>query len=607
MNSNPMVTPNSHDSVLLEIGKYRLIAELAQGGMGNVYLAVAQGPAGFNKLVVVKELKPELCDDQSYVAMFLDEARLAARLIHPNIVQTNEVGSDGRRHFMVMEYLDGRSLHRIGRRLGDRLTLGSRLRIVGDCLLGLHFAHELREFDGVPLDVVHRDVGPLNVFVTFAGQAKVIDFGIAKATDSSFETKVGVIKGRVAYMSPEQACGTKVDRRSDVYSAGVMLWEAAAGRRLWPGLNDIEILKRLLGQGPPLLRDVAPDAPRDLQAICDRAMATSRDARYATAADLLGDLEGHLAVRNDVLGMREIGALAAQVFADERRKMAAVIDQTLTRLRGGHRSGITQRVTAPIAGGPASGRLAVAAQMCVPTPASGSLPLSGATLPPRNSSRAAPATTTTLQPPWESRWGSKRVALLGSAASALLLGCVLLGLAVRYVGTRHAGLAAPVPATDSALVAAAAAPHEAPELVEVIAHVSPPTAQIAIDGAPVLGNPFHGHYPKNGEIHHIFASADGYESKSKDISFDDNLSLDVSLDRRVVVSPARPTAPPSGRVVRHSAPPAPPVLLPHDVPLDRPADRSATVWIDLPRPATSGEAVRPALRPITSRNPYAVP
>src|SRR5580704_8184150 len=275
-----------------EIGRYRIVAELARGGMGIVHLAVSQGPGGFNKLLVVKELKPELARDETYVAMFLDEARLAARLAHPNIVQTLEVGSEGSRHYMVMEYLDGRSLHRTIRRFRDSggFPVGAHLRVLAESLLGLHHAHELVDFDGQPLDIVHRDVSPLNVFVTFDGQTKIIDFGIAKSVDSSLETKTGVLKGRVAYMAPEQAWGHEVDRRCDVYSAGVMIWEAAAGRRLWPGMGDVEILARLLREPPPTLCTVRPDAPEDLEAICARAMEKRPEERYSSTAELLEDL-----------------------------------------------------------------------------------------------------------------------------------------------------------------------------------------------------------------------------------------------------------------------------------------------------------------------------
>jgi serine/threonine protein kinase len=345
-------------AIVPEMGKYHLIAELARGGMGNVYLAALCGPGAFNKLLVLKELKPELSDNETYVAMFLEEARLAARLVHPNIVQTNEVSSEDKRHYMAMEYLDGRSLSRIVRRFGrgDGFPIGAQLRIIGDALLGLHHAHELRGFDGEPLGIVHRDVSPLNLMVTFDGQAKLLDFGIAKALDSSLETKAGVLKGRIAYMAPEQACSVQVDRRADIYSMGVMLWEAAARRRLWPGLSEVEILSRVVREGAPRLRDVVRDAPPVLDAICARAMAMDCGDRYATAAELLEDLEAHLARRDDKMPMRQIGELVSVAFAEERHKMNQVIEETLARVgstsRSGPRSGVMATFRTQVVGTP---------------------------------------------------------------------------------------------------------------------------------------------------------------------------------------------------------------------------------------------------------------
>src|SRR5262245_3893237 len=279
------------------LGRYQLIAELARGGMAIVYLAVVQGPGGFNKLVVVKELKPELIDEPAFLTMFLDEARLAARLSHPNIVQTNEVGNDGKRYFMAMDYLDGRGLDRVRWRAlstGRALSMPIHLRVLCDMLAGLQYAHTLTDFDGTPLSIVHRDVSPQNVFVTFDGQIKLLDFGIAKTTDSLYETRVGVLKGKVAYMAPEQARGQKVDARADVFSTGIMLWAALTGRRMYEGQSDQAMLWELASGNLPRASSVKPWVPPELDEICARAMSWDRDQRYPSAGELLHDLEGYL-------------------------------------------------------------------------------------------------------------------------------------------------------------------------------------------------------------------------------------------------------------------------------------------------------------------------
>jgi serine/threonine protein kinase len=581
-----------------EIGKYHLIAELARGGMGNVYLAASQGPGGFSKLLVVKELKPELCEDETYVAMFLEEARLAARLIHPNIVQTNEVGSDGDRHFMVMEFLDGRSLHRIGKRLSGRLSIGARLRVIADALLGLHHAHELCEFDGSPLSIVHRDVSPLNVFVTFNGQTKVLDFGIAKAVDSSLETKMGVLKGRVAYMAPEQARGTKVDRRADVYSAGVMLWEAAAGRRLWPGMSEVEILTRILRDGPPALREAQPDAPDELDRICAQAMAFEREERFGTAAELLSELEAHLAHRDDMLTMREIGPMVAEAFSEERRKMNTVIEETLARVRGGPRSGVMPTFQAQFAGTPTSAKISCAGPRDVSAPL---FTPSHSFAPSGSFSRSAPATTATLAAavadaaPRSS--ATKRAAILGSGVAVLLLGAALLGVST----TRNRAPEAASTALSAPAILPPAVGEDA-QFLDLMLRVSPPSAQITIDGAFVVNNPFHARYPKDSQIHHVTASADGYDPKSEDVTFANDVSIDMSLNRHPATTyhPATVVASPLPvRPTRHAAPSP---VAPNPAPI---SEASAGTSMGAARPGgISSTGGRAPLRPIATSNPY---
>jgi serine/threonine-protein kinase len=582
-----------------DLGRYRLIAELARGGMGNVYLAVAQGPAGFNKLLVVKELKPEFSEDDSYVAMFLEEARLAARLTHPNIVQTYEVGSDARRHFMTMEYLDGRSLYRVVRHLSGRggLPLGAHLRVLCEALIGLHYAHELKGFAGEPLGIVHRDVSPLNVLVTFDGQTKVLDFGIAKAIDSSLETQAGVLKGRVAYMAPEQACGEKVDRRADVYSAGVMLWEAAAGRRLWPQMSDVEILSQTLREGPPRLRSVRADAPADLDEICARALARDPDARYPSAEALREDLEAHLSRRRDAVSMREVGALVGAAFKAERDRMNVVIDEALARVRAAPTSGAMSSYPGVVS---SSGTHSVSRARAL----GGDLPSMSSILaatPSRMAQVDAPEIS--LAEPVSREGIDLRRLAIGGAAAVALLAAATLGFLLRRPPASPAAAPVVLTATNAgAREAPAPSSTPTPTSVELVVRASPSGAQIALDGQLLLGDPARARVPRDGARHRVGVWADGYEPKVEEVVFTSDLSMDISLDRKA--APARPSFAPRwtpgstpGRTVRTApepsrAPSAETVSAPQSAPL--PAVPSES-------PAAAGRATQ---RSIVTSNPY---
>ena len=314
-------------------GKYRLLGELGRGGMATVYLAAVEGPSRFTKLVVVKQLHPELAVELEFREMFLDEARLAARLSHPNIVQTYEVMEGDGKFLLVMEYLEGQPLSNVRSRLARKKCLGlpDQIRILCDVLEGLHAAHEATDWDGTPLSVVHRDVSPHNIFVTYEGLVKVVDFGVAKASTSSQRTQTGVIKGKISYMAPEQALGKKVDRRADVFAVGIMLWEAVAERRLWKDVPDPGIMHYLASDQVPKLAEFAPAAPAELVRVCDRALATNVEERFATAADMRGALDQYLATLPKRPDVRELGALLAENFAEERAKIRSVIERQLSQ------------------------------------------------------------------------------------------------------------------------------------------------------------------------------------------------------------------------------------------------------------------------------------
>jgi serine/threonine-protein kinase len=303
--------------------------------MAEVYLAVARGPAGFNKLVVLKRLLPGLAAEPNFLDMFLDEARLAGQLNHPNVVQTNEVGFDADRYFIAMEYLDGQPLVRIlHRALPSGLPMAMILRIIADACAGLQYAHTLTDFNGVPLGIVHRDVSPHNLFVTYGGHVKVVDFGIAKAASRTTDTQTGVLKGKIAYMSPEQLGEQEIDGRSDLFSLGIVLYEAVTRQRLW-GVRprDVEILKRLVaGEVPTSPRAILPSVPDEVDRICRRALALRREERYASALEMQKDLEECISRLSQRPSEREVGDVVTRLFAEDRRTIANTIEKQLREL-----------------------------------------------------------------------------------------------------------------------------------------------------------------------------------------------------------------------------------------------------------------------------------
>src|ERR1051325_9511032 len=313
----------SHES----FGRYRFLAEIGLGGMSEIYLTITQGGlAGFQKLVVLKLLRRDLAEDDDFRRMFLYEARLAARLNHPNVVQTHDVGEDHGRLYIAMEYLEGQSFERIrrARSSAKRFPLAMQLQMLSNVLSGLHYAHALADYDDSPISIVHRDVTPSNVLITYDGQVKLIDFGIAKVLDWVTHTRVGVLKGKARYMAPEQSEGLAIDRRADIYSVGVMLWEMLSGNQIWAGMPESEVLRHA-GEIPPLPSEV----PALLQELCFKAMAPRPGDRYPTAEALRDDLERYLERYLTPSHERELGAATAELFADERARIRQVIDSQL--------------------------------------------------------------------------------------------------------------------------------------------------------------------------------------------------------------------------------------------------------------------------------------
>lgn len=340
------VAPESvvHSAQSAMFGRYRALARLGRGGMADVFLAIAEGAAGVTKLAVVKRLRNDLAKIEDpdagesgdrFRAMFHDEAQLSARLSHPNIVHTYEVGEAAGALFIAMEYVEGQSLHALQtalRRAGSALPSGQSIRILCEVSSALHYAHELRNIAGEHLHIVHRDVSPQNIMLTYDGGVKLVDFGVAKAANNTaMATEVGTIKGKIRYMAPEHLSEVGADRRADVYSVGVLLWEALSQKRMVRGPNDAAALLALVQQDAPSLLEVAPDTDPALAAVVMRALARDPAARYQTALELRAALEPF--VGSDA-GAEQLAATMASVFAQTRAKMSERIRKRL--VNNGH-------------------------------------------------------------------------------------------------------------------------------------------------------------------------------------------------------------------------------------------------------------------------------
>ena len=284
------------DGMPSRFGKYTLIRKLATGGMAELFLAIQKSVAGFEKLLVIKRILPSMNQDRAFIEMLLHEARIAATLSHPNIVQIFDVGQYDTQYFIAMEHVHGEDLRSIVRQMKKKgvleFPLEHALAIVLGMCAGLSYAHEKHELDGSALNIVHRDISPQNIVVTFTGDVKIVDFGIAKSDSRIGEqTKSGKLKGKVPYMSPEQARGDSIDARSDVFSTGVMLFELTTGKRLFKGASEYETLRLICERDYPRPSDVRPDYPMDLEPIVMKALAKDVSDRYQSAREMQADIE----------------------------------------------------------------------------------------------------------------------------------------------------------------------------------------------------------------------------------------------------------------------------------------------------------------------------
>ncbi len=279
------------------VGRYELLHRLGHGGMATVYLGRAVGTAGFEKLVAVKVIHPHLANEPDFVEMFLDEARIAARIRHPHVVEILDLGREDDVFFMVMEYVEGDTLASLVKELrkaGELLPVAVVLQVVADACEGLAAAHDLVDPDGVPYHLVHRDVSPHNLLVGLDGRVRVVDFGIMKAAGKRSTTLTGQLRGKLPYMSPEQARGQPIDRRTDLFALGAVLWELCTNERLFAGETDSEILTRVCDCQVPEITTLRNDLPPELVRVVQRSLAPDLERRYRDAHEMLRDVRAAL-------------------------------------------------------------------------------------------------------------------------------------------------------------------------------------------------------------------------------------------------------------------------------------------------------------------------
>jgi len=338
-----MGIPGGHTPTRL--GRYELLARLATGGMGEIFLARLEGAAGFEKLVVIKRILPHLADDARFRQMLIAEARLASKLTHANICQVIELGETDGQLYIVMEYLEGVTLLPLLRKASREqrpLEFGFVGGVIQQVTDALHYAHELKDRGGESLGIVHRDVTPSNIFLTEAGVAKVLDFGIAKVKDASANTQTGAVKGKYAYMAPEQLRGAGLDRRADVFALGIVVFEMLALRRLFQRKTDYLTFRAVMEQPIPDVRRYRPDVPDALAAVLAQALDRQPANRFETARQLGGALLDALAPLGRVWTQGDISDFVRHELAPELRTRSEQVAVAVSR------SAADQRSTMPL-------------------------------------------------------------------------------------------------------------------------------------------------------------------------------------------------------------------------------------------------------------------
>ncbi|MEC7521682.1 MAG: serine/threonine-protein kinase [Myxococcota bacterium] len=495
------------------IGRYEIVGQLALGGMAQILLGRLLGPSGFERVVVIKRILPNLAQERAFTEMFLDEARIAAAIHHPNVVQVHELGETGGDLYLVMEYLQGESLSGLLRRLrlfGESLDPSLVAHIGAEACAGLHAAHELRDADGRPVGLVHRDISPQNIFISYDGAVKILDFGIAKAADRITQTEAGVLKGKFAYMSPEQCLGEPPDRRSDLFALGAVLFEAATGRRLFQRQAQLQTLRAVTEDPIPAPTTLRPELGEALEAVLLEALARPRAERFSDAASMRRALAEAGGADRPALPGEALGALMRRLFADRIREK----EELLRRVRAG--SDVTAIPAAEI-------------DVEVELP-----------------SVAAPPPTAAVEASRPSRGGARWV-----AAAAITIAAAAAALWATQ-GTEPVSAAPPAAAPPAPVVAPSpeAAPPAPPERVTLRIDSEPSGAAVELDGVERGRTPLTLELPRSETQTHLRVSQGA-------LAHEQELVLDRDRDVQLIL--ARPqTTPRRAPRRRRPSPPAGP-------------------------------------------------
>lgn len=546
------------------VARYHVISELGSGGMAVIYLARSEGPGGFGRLLAVKTIHRHLCRERAFVDMFLDEARIAARIHHPNVVPVYDVGEDSGLYYIAMDYVSGETLGQVTTqawRADREFPLEMAVYWMSMACEGLHAAHELRDAQGDLIGVVHRDVSPSNLLVGYDGTLRVTDFGVAKAAGQIAHTSPGVTKGKVAYMAPEQVRGERVDRRTDVFALGVVLWEATVGRRLFKCENDASAARRVCSGAVPAPSRLRAGYPTALERIVLKALAPNPEDRHSSARHLADELGGFLGESPTRVSVGEAERFMKDLFSQ----------------RYGQRSELERRALAYPLFAPTSAN-AEACDLAEPTKsdedgrAAAAIVLreilediakqeslesadvgdwGGGSFPPEGPHRRR---TRMLSPPLLPRAGrrwmlsSRRAGLIGVAclgAAALILAGTFHGSFRDSTGrpTTAAHLGGPPlsphPPGAASVVETPGTPGADPseqDRVAISIAVTPPSAIIRVDGKPTGGTLI---IPRSERTYEVEVSAPGYRSKVLRVIADRTKDVLVDLERTRKRAPAR--------------------------------------------------------------------